>query len=117
MSNIETINHLESDPIDLLINTSHSEGIPVSIMEAFSCGIPAIAPNIGGINEIIDEKCGYLLSSKPTVEEIKDKLEKFIRLPVNEIKNMKNEALKKWDTLYNARQNYTNFANNLKGNS
>tara|TARA_X000000950_G_C13917114_1_gene661562 strand:- start:3818 stop:5077 length:1260 start_codon:yes stop_codon:yes gene_type:complete len=117
LSNQEIINYLESSTIDLLINTSHSEGLPVSIMEAFSCGIPAIAPNIGGINEIIDKNCGYLLSSKPTVKEIIKILENFIYLPIDKKNTMKNKALKKWDTLYNAEQNYTNFANRLKGKS
>lgn len=40
--------------IDIYMNTSLHEGIPVSILEAMSVGIPTIAPRIGGIPEIID---------------------------------------------------------------
>src|SRR5690606_35919751 len=36
------------NPVDLFINLSSSEGIPVSIMEAISCGIPVVATNVGG---------------------------------------------------------------------
>ena len=32
---------------DLFVNMSLSEGIPVSIMEAISFGIPIIATNVG----------------------------------------------------------------------
>ena len=33
--------------------TSHSEGMPVSLMEAAACGVPAVAPAVGGIPELI----------------------------------------------------------------
>ena len=47
--------------IDLYLNTSLHEGIPMSILEAMSFGIPIIAPNTGGIKEIINDGVeGYL---------------------------------------------------------
>ena len=55
-SNLEFLNS-----IDLLINTSSIEGIPLTAMEAVSQGVPVIAPNIGGMSElIIDGQNGYL---------------------------------------------------------
>ncbi|MEM8939745.1 MAG: glycosyltransferase [Bacteroidota bacterium] len=56
--------------IDLFINLSDSEGIPVSIMEAISYGIPVIARDVGGINEIVNKETGLLLKTKPSVESI-----------------------------------------------
>jgi len=48
--------------IDIFINTSLHEGIPMSILEAMAHGIPVIAPKVGGIPEILDDgKDGYLL--------------------------------------------------------
>ncbi|MFR4320263.1 MAG: glycosyltransferase [Blautia massiliensis (ex Durand et al. 2017)] len=45
------------------MNVSSSEGIPVSIMEATSFGIPGIATDAGGTKEIIrDKENGVLLS-------------------------------------------------------
>lgn len=38
---------------DFFLNTSKSEGTPLTIMEAMSYGIPAVGPDIGGISEII----------------------------------------------------------------
>lgn len=42
---------------------SDSEGIPVSIMEAMSFGIPVIARNVGGMSEIVNEENGLLLEN------------------------------------------------------
>ena len=42
---------------DLLMNVSYFEGIPVSMMEALSVGIPLLGPDVGGVSEII--KNGY----------------------------------------------------------
>lgn len=33
--------------------SSRSEGMPVSLMEAASCGVPAVAPAVGGIPELV----------------------------------------------------------------
>ena len=40
--------------LDLYLNTSVHEGIPMTILEAMARGLPVIAPQIGGIVEIIE---------------------------------------------------------------
>lgn len=41
--------------------TSQSEGMPVSLMEAAACGVPAVAPAVGGIAELIaDGETGFV---------------------------------------------------------
>ena len=50
--------------LDLYINTSHHEGIPLTILEAMSCGVPVIAPRVGGIPEIIGHyEDGFLVDN------------------------------------------------------
>ncbi len=61
-------------PADVFVNVSSTEGTPVSIMEAISCGIPVIATAVGGNVEIVQERNGLLLSENPTPEEIADAL-------------------------------------------
>jgi len=46
---------------DIFVNPSYSEGLPTSVMEAASVGLPIIATDVGGTNEIIeDNKSGLL---------------------------------------------------------
>jgi len=66
----EVISFYQNNRVDAFINVSSSEGIPVSIMEAQSCGIPVIASGVGGTPEIVSNDVGILLSKNPTPQEI-----------------------------------------------
>ncbi|MBN1602858.1 MAG: glycosyltransferase [Chitinispirillaceae bacterium] len=51
--------------IDLFMNTSMHEGIPMTILEAMSRGIPVIASHVGGIPEIIKNGVeGFLIQDR-----------------------------------------------------
>jgi len=51
--------------IDLYLNTSLHEGIPMSVLEAMSHGIPVIAPNVGGLKEMMEDGIeGYLVNGR-----------------------------------------------------
>jgi len=51
--------------LDIYINCSLHEGIPMSVLEAMSYGLPVIAPKVGGFPEIvIDGKQGFLLDDR-----------------------------------------------------
>lgn len=38
---------------DVLLLTSHSEGLPGTILEANSCAVPAVATDVGGVRDVI----------------------------------------------------------------
>jgi len=38
---------------DVLLLTSHSEALPVAILEANSCGVPAVATRVGGVPDVL----------------------------------------------------------------
>lgn len=75
---------------DLFINTSRSEGVPFSIMESFSVGIPVIATDAGGTKEIVDDMVGELLKNNFKPEELSMAIENYYYLN-NEQKNQLRE--------------------------
>lgn len=58
---------------NLFILFSNYENLPCVILEAFSCGIPVISTNVGGIREFFPDDFGYLIASKDEID-----LEKMI---------------------------------------
>ncbi|MBI2447861.1 MAG: glycosyltransferase family 4 protein [Candidatus Omnitrophica bacterium] len=64
--------------IDVLCLTSLWEGLPRTILEAVSCGIPVVATDVGGNSEVI--KDGYLI--KPgDISRMAEKVERLINQP------------------------------------
>lgn len=50
---------------DIFVNPSYSEGLPTSVMEAASIGLPMIATDVGGTREIItNSKTGILVKAR-----------------------------------------------------
>ncbi len=97
MPNIEVRKNLKNEEIDVFINTSSTEGVPVSIMEAMNAGIPVIAPRINGIPELIDKSCGVLFDLKEGILGLEKALYKFQSLNNIERKEMGVSAFKKWE--------------------
>lgn len=54
---------------DLFVFMSHQEGLPVALMEAMACGLPAICSNIRGNTDLIEDGvCGLIVAS--TAEDV-----------------------------------------------
>lgn len=49
---------------DVYANSSISEGISLTILEAMAAGLPVIATRVGGTPEIVDATCGRLVPSR-----------------------------------------------------
>lgn len=68
--------------LDVFCLTSKNEANPVSILEALSCGIPVVAPDVGSICEtVLPGKTG-LLTSPLSFESTADCLKRFLGNPV-----------------------------------
>lgn len=106
--NTEIMKYLGTEPIDAFINVSTSEGVPVSIMEAQSFGIPCIVTNVGGSAEIMNEHNGVLLSASPIQEDIVEAMSKI------RTHNFDRQAIKdSWYLMSNAEKNFNEFVNEL----
>ncbi len=112
LKNSDVLNFYKTNPVDVFITTSSSEGIPVSIMEAQSFGIPVIATNVGGIKEIVSNENGLLLKDNPAIEEITDAILSVINNK-KKWKQKRTESFDTWQTKFNAKNNYKEFINNL----
>ncbi len=49
---------------DVLVLFSNYENLPCVILEAFSCGVPVVATNVGGISEYFPKDFGELITPK-----------------------------------------------------
>ncbi|MGD9160757.1 MAG: glycosyltransferase [Desulfobacteraceae bacterium] len=56
--------------IDLVLSTSHTEGMPVTLLEALASGIPVVATNVGGVGELIIDGYNGLLTEKKDIESL-----------------------------------------------
>ena len=109
MSNKDIYNLYEDEKPDLFINLSSSEGIPVSIMEAMSFGIPVIATDVGGTREVVNNENGILLVANPLPREVAQKIDDFISLNQNERSTKIRAAFETWKDNYSAKSNYNEF--------
>lgn len=78
VSNRELMAFYATRPVDLFVNTSSSEGVPVAVMEALSFGIPVIATDVGGTSEILGENCGRIIPAAITPEQLAAAINGFL---------------------------------------
>ncbi|MCQ2606764.1 MAG: glycosyltransferase [Bacteroidales bacterium] len=107
--NREILNFYADNFIDMFINLSETEGIPVSIMEALSAGIPVVATNVGGTSEAVNQDNGFLVNADFTVEEVAGVIDGYFLLPIEEQIKYRQRAYEYWRTNFEAGRNYTNF--------
>lgn len=99
---------------DLILNTSAAEGIPVSLMEAASVGIPIIATDVGGNSEIcLDGVNGFLLPAKAGPQDISTVICRFFAQTEDQRLQMRENSRKLYLEKFSAQKNHTDFANAL----
>ncbi len=110
IQNEDLLKYYETHPVDLFVNASESEGVPVSIMEAMSKGIPCIGTDVGGMREIVNSENGYLMPAEFSAQELAEIVQNH-PLGSNEYQEA---ALRTQRTYFDAEKNYANFARELK---
>ncbi len=107
MANDAVKKYYLSTTVDLFINTSESEGVPVSIMEAMSAGVPAVAPDVGGISNLVSNQCGVLLGKCPSSEDIVDAIGAIVFGGKREV--LRANARKMVEENFSSDRNYSDF--------
>jgi colanic acid/amylovoran biosynthesis glycosyltransferase len=103
----QVMDRYRDDRFDVFVNVSDSEGIPVSLMEASSAGIPMIATDVGGSGEIVNESNGILIPANASIETIAASLLRFSDRAF--ASGCRKNARSYWDQYFNARVNYSMF--------
>lgn len=112
-SNREILNWYKENGPNLFLNVSTTEGIPVSIMEAMSFGIPALATDVGGTSEIVNNKNGALLPVDITAEQLANRIKLFFQSTTESQEEKRRRSLDTWRSMYDAEKNYRAFASDL----
>ncbi len=109
VDNSKIIEHYKNSNVDLFISLSQSEGLPVSMMEAQSFGIPIIAIPIGGIPEIvINGVTGFLLKENDIDYNLS-----ILKKAIFEYDFDKYKILDFFNSNFLASKNYTNFVKEI----
>jgi glycosyltransferase involved in cell wall biosynthesis len=103
---------ISKENYSLFLNTSSSEGLPVSMMEAISNGIPIVATNVGGVSEIVNDVTGFLIPKDFDYHMFENAL-KFVfeNISKSEVRREKIRCF--WRENYCAEKNYNSFVNEL----
>lgn len=116
LSNTDVIKYYCENDVSYFVNVSTTEGVPVSIMEAMSFGIPAIATDVGGTAEIVSDKNGMIISPELNEDILFDILENEIKISEEEYLQKRKQARLVWEEKSSAENNYTEWCNILTDN-
>lgn len=106
--------YADNHPV-LFINLSYVEGIPVSIMEAFSYGIPTLATDVGATKELVkNQNNGYLIKRDYMIGEVSDTINRYLALSDAEINQYRENAERTWEREYQE-ENFSSFVEALLG--
>jgi glycosyltransferase involved in cell wall biosynthesis len=114
VGNNEILRFYENNFVDVFVNASSSEGIPVSIMEAQSYGIPCIAMDVGGVTEIISKESGLLIGSSGTPRDIASVLTYVLLMDSEASDNLRSGVVSEWRDRYQADKNFPAFIQQIQ---
>jgi colanic acid/amylovoran biosynthesis glycosyltransferase len=112
VQNAELLEFYRSTPVDLFVNLSQSEGVPVSIMEAISFDIPVLATAVDGTPEaVVEGRSGFLCSPEEAADS--KALARRIHAQLMNAQSGKLSPRKLWEERFNAGHNFALHAADL----
>lgn len=108
-SNKNVLDYMESDNIAFFVNLSEMEGVPVSIMEAQSLGIPAIATDVGCVSDLLEEGGGLLVSADIDTSELVSIVSSVLN-DRNRYMKMREDAIQTQRCKYDGKKNHEELA-------
>jgi glycosyltransferase involved in cell wall biosynthesis len=113
VDNRDILRFYAENSVDVFVNVSESEGLPISIMEAISFGIPVIATDVGGTSEIVSDGInGYLLKKDFADDELCTLLERIFAQTPEERARMRGQARQMWLARFECERNVLSLLEN-----
>ena len=105
MSNAEILNYYKENSVNLFVSVSETEGLPISMMEAISFGMPILSTDVGGCNEIVNEITGILIEKDFDPKAVAVKMLETKNSELNSLENR--IAIKNyWQATFNSKTNF-----------
>lgn len=114
MSNECVMKFFQENSFDLFINVSESEGLPISIMEAASFGLPILATDVGGTSELVDKENGWLINSNISGEEVGKKILEICSMDPSLLSKIGNASRRKWKEKFSIEKNAQNMLKRIQ---
>lgn len=102
----EDVLELMSNSNALIFPSVCYEGLPFTILEAFSVGTPVIASNLGAMSTIIEDEVNGLFFRANDAEDLATCLQKFSQLDDNQKYNLQIQARATYENKYNPEAHY-----------
>nr|MBR4281467.1 glycosyltransferase [Clostridia bacterium] len=110
ITNEQVYTYYQNTPCHALISVSESEGLPVSMCEAFSFQIPVISTDVGGVSELVDDHVNGLLVHRDfRDEELAAGIRYMIDMPEDAYQQMRKAARIKYEKAFNSEVNTHEF--------
>ena len=108
----DLMDYLKDIHVNLFINVSETEGLPVTIQEALSFGIPIIATDVGGTSEVVNEQTGILINKEFEPQIIAERIEEFKSSSKNTI-SFRRGVRKFWEENFKMEHTASQFFSHL----
>jgi len=109
LSQDKVFDFYKENEVNAILSVSYSEGLPVSMMEALSFGIPIITTEVGGCSEICTSNTGILLERDFNSYHVAEKIIEFKSSYMNK-EQFRIGCREFWMKNFSAENNYSKFA-------
>lgn len=105
VENDELLRRYAEGGFDIFVSMSRTEGMPVSVMEAMSCGIVPLCADAGGTSEAVDSTVGALIPNNPSYDDFRTAADRIAKNYVN----LSQAALDRQRKMFSMQSNFAAF--------
>lgn len=114
LSHADVLQHYATQPVDVLVLLSASEGLPMSVQEALAHGVPVLATSVGGTPEAVDSEVGELLPPDPRPAQVGQALAALLWGSTAAQRQRRRQAAhERWRGRFDAHANHAQWAQDL----